>query len=411
MTKRRNMNNSLFLDLFEHIARMKTSNSKDIAYAMTPLKILSWCTGVWPLQIYNAFAFIRYIFSISMLLLMIAILNAEVYFDRSNAEANLDVFMITVCGILAVSKVTCFRVYSSKLILNFSSAVKDYSELNDEEKRTIMRRHAYMSRIACASLIGVSNFCAVIFTLLPVLLKNNAENNATEKVKYPFPSTHVVARLKLPDSLNAIIFFTEYLMLMITSVGNIGSDGFFSGIVFHLCGQAEILKMQFSRVVDEGRRTAENIHSLIKRHEYLLELSGMLNETISSVLIMQLLASCILIATCGFQFILALHEANIVMVIKTFFILSTWMIQLFAYSYVGNYLRYQMDDIGNSVYKCDWYRLPTNTSKGIIFVILKARQPVHLMAGKFFAVNLESFMSIVKTSISYLSVLRVMINV
>ena len=98
------------------------------------------------------------------------------------------------------------------------------------------------------------------------------------------------------------------------------------------------------------------------------------------------------------------------MVIKTFMILSTLMIQLYGYSYVGNYLKCQMDEIGYSSYNCSWYKLPTNVAKDIVIVILNAQKPVHLMAGKCFVVNLESFMRILKTSMSYLSVLRVMIN-
>lgn len=98
------------------------------------------------------------------------------------------------------------------------------------------------------------------------------------------------------------------------------------------------------------------------------------------------------------------------MVVKAFVILATLMIQLFSYSYVGNYLKSQMDGIGYSLYSCSWYGLPTNIAKNIIFVIQKAQVPVYLTAGKFFVINLQTYMSILKTSMSYLSVLRVMIN-
>ncbi|XP_029040925.1 odorant receptor 47a-like isoform X1 [Osmia bicornis bicornis] len=396
---------------------MRTSKNKEFAYAMRPFKILSWSMGIWPLQVYNSFAFIRYLFVVGILLLMVVILSTEMYLDGSDAEANLDALMMSGCGILAVSKVTCFRIYSSRLIINFSSAAKDYNELdneldNDDEKRTIMRRHAYMAKVTLISMVFSANFCAAIFAILPVLLSNEEESNVTveDTVTYPMPSAHVIELVKFPESLQLIVFFTEFLMLVVTSMGNLGSDAFFFGIVFHLCGQVEILKMKFSRAIDDSGRGAENLHLLINRHDYLLKLSVMLNDTISLVLAMQLLSSCILICTCGFQFILALHDGNVVMVIKTFIILSTLMIQLYGYSYVGNYLKCQMDEIGYSSYNCSWYKLPTNVAKDIVIVILNAQKPVHLMAGKFFVVNLEGFMSILKTSMSYLSVLRVMIN-
>ena len=112
----------------------------------------------------------------------------------------------------------------------------------------------------------------------------------------------------------------------------------------------------------------------------------------------------------GLQFIIALKIGNIVMTIKTFIVSTTLLLQLFAYSYVGEYLKRQMEGVGNSVYFCSWYNIPKCVAKDIIYVIMRGQHPVFLRAGKFFVVNMETYMSIIKTSMSYLSVLRVMIN-
>ena len=112
----------------------------------------------------------------------------------------------------------------------------------------------------------------------------------------------------------------------------------------------------------------------------------------------------------GLQLILALNIGNIVMVIKTFIVLSTLMVQLFAYSYVGEYLRRQMEGIADSMYFCNWYDIPRSVAKDIIYVIMRAQEPVFLRAGQFLVVNMETYTSIIKTSMSYLSVLRVMVN-
>ena len=112
----------------------------------------------------------------------------------------------------------------------------------------------------------------------------------------------------------------------------------------------------------------------------------------------------------GFQLILDLSVGNIVMTIKEFIILNAMLVQLFAYSYVGEYLKLQMEGVGDSLYFCSWYDIPTSITKDIIYVIMRSQDPVFLKAGRFFIVNMETYMSIVKTSMSYLSVLRVMVN-
>ena len=112
----------------------------------------------------------------------------------------------------------------------------------------------------------------------------------------------------------------------------------------------------------------------------------------------------------GFEFILALSIGNIVMTIKTFIVMCVLLIQLFAYSYVGEYLKTQTEGLGNSIYFCTWYDMPKNVSHNITFIIMRAQHPVLLTAGKFFVINMETYMSILRISMSYLSVLRVMVN-
>ncbi|XP_050483271.1 odorant receptor 9a-like [Bombus huntii] len=393
---------------------MKVSTSKDFAYAMTPLKILSWPVGTWPLQDYDVFSAIRAIIATFFLLLMITIVQSEMYLDNSDAEKNLDGLVFITCGSLAASKVIRFRIRPAALISNFTSAVEDYNELRDEEKRVIVRKHAYMARVASASMIFFAYFSSILFITVPMLAEEEEKDilNVTEESTsdYPIPSENVIALVKIPENLYFIVFIIEYLMLLFTSTGNLGSDSLFFGITFHLCGQVEILKLDFQRLKIESERTREHFNVLTKRHIYLINLANMLNETISSILVMQLFTSCILICTSGLQFILALNMGNIVMVVKTFIVLSTLMVQLFAYSYVGEYLRRQMEGIADSMYFCNWYDIPKSVAKDIIYVIMRAQEPVFLRAGQFLVVNMETYMSIIKTSMSYLSVLRVMVN-
>nr|XP_012143892.1 PREDICTED: uncharacterized protein LOC100876657 isoform X2 [Megachile rotundata] len=201
---------------------MNTSKNKDLIYAMKPYKILSWPIGTWPLQAYNVFAFTRFVFA----LLMELILNSEMCLNPSNVEANLDALMFSLVGTMVLSKVMSFRVYSTKLIFNFVSAVKDYNELNDENKRLIMRRHAYMGRVMCIALIGVGNICAWVITAAPILINNDHEINVTieDAINFPMPSEHVILLIKFPEYLYLLIFFVQYLMMLIMVMGNLGND-------------------------------------------------------------------------------------------------------------------------------------------------------------------------------------------
>ncbi|XP_076677408.1 odorant receptor 67a-like [Andrena cerasifolii] len=379
---------------------METSSKKDLTYAMTPLKILAWPVGTWPLQKYNVASFLRSTTAVFVLLLTLALLNTEAYLDGTDAEKNLDSVVLVSCSILAVWKVTQFRVRREGLVSNFQSAVKDYKELDSEEKRTIMRRHAYMSRVAGASVILFAYFSATLIAIVPMFAPGekettlNANGTKAKNVNYPVPSEYTLQALHVPDKLFLMVFSLEYLMMLFISNGNLGSDAVFFGITFHLCGQAEILKLEFTKIVNDNENSARRLDALTTRHRHLLKLSKQLNDTISSILVMQVLSSCLLICTTGFQLILSLNAKNFVMEVKTFIVVGTLLTQLFAYSYVGNYLKDQMEGIGYSAYCCRWYDLPNRLSKDIVFILMRSHNPVHLKAGNFFVVNMETYMNI-----------------
>lgn len=77
------------------------------------------------------------------------------------------------CSILSVLKLSFFRLYAYNLKRNFSSAVDDYFAIDTEEKRTIMRRHAYMGRMMCYSILFFAYAASSIFMLLPMLAGEN----------------------------------------------------------------------------------------------------------------------------------------------------------------------------------------------------------------------------------------------
>ncbi|XP_043265622.1 putative odorant receptor 85d [Colletes gigas] len=387
---------------------------------MNPLKIFAWPVGTWPLQEHSLFSTSRTILSIAILVTMLTIMNVEIWLDLNDAEKNLEAVMLIGCGFLAVSKVIWFRFNPYGLVTNFSSASKDYKELSGVEKRAIMRHHAYMSRVTCLGVLGFS-FAAMTFMSIASVLDeddttmdqgNKFEDNTTQKepIKYPFPSELTMKTLNIPEDFYPLILFAENIMLILTATGNLGSDNVFFGIAFHLCGQAEILKMEYSRFIDESENIIHRFHVLISRHYQLLKLFKELNDTISTILVIQLLTSYLLICLTGFQFILSLSVRNMVMMMKTFIEMFIVMSQLFAYSYVGEYLKNQMKDIGYAAYRSSWYNIPSYLSRNIVFILRRAQDPVQLRAQHFFVVNMETYMNIVKTSMSYLSVLRVMIT-
>jgi len=73
----------------------------------------------------------------------------------------------------------------------------------------------------------------------------------------------------------------------------------FLNIILHVCGQIEILKMNFIDVDVRSAKICNCFNVLIERHIYLIQMTKKLAETISLVLLMQLFISSILLCIIG----------------------------------------------------------------------------------------------------------------
>ncbi|XP_067210053.1 uncharacterized protein [Linepithema humile] len=349
-----------------------------------------------------------------VVLIMMILVQLEMYHGCSDMYQKLDSLMMITCGFLGILKITMFRVYADNLIRNFTSAVNDYDTIDSEEKRIIMRRHAFMGRATCYSAVIFSYFSTMGLILAPLLandkdVKINISTSESALI-YPIPSSCTLQFMSSWTIIYIIIFVLQCMALTITCNANLGSDSLFLAITLHVCGQMELLRKEFTNFGVKQKNINEDFSKLMERHCYLLDHVELLIQAINFALLLQLLVSCILICVMGFQFLVALNNNDIVMLIKTGAISVTLLSQLFAYSYVGNYLKYQTEETAYSIYCCNWYYLSVNLMKNILFVIARSQHPIQLAAGKFFVINIETYMFILKTSLSYLSVLRVMLE-
>ena len=157
---------------------------------------------------------------------MMVVLFLEINFGSGDAYVKLDGLMVMFCAVLSVLQLLSFRIYADNLIRNFSSAINDYFAINTEEKRTIIRRHAFMGRMICYSIIFFAYLASSIFMLTPMIAGNKDiqvdDVSKTQASELPMPLTFL-GDLHIPSSLYFVISTLQYTILMLTSTSNCGN--------------------------------------------------------------------------------------------------------------------------------------------------------------------------------------------
>lgn len=129
---------------------------------------------------------------------------------------------------LSVLKLLSYRFYADNLIRNFSSAVADYLAIDTEEKRTIMRRHAYMGRMICCSILFFAYLAPLLFVVVSVIAGGEEDIQVNVSLKnqaseLPMPLTFALGDSDIPTSIYLVITMVQYVILVLNSNGNCGN--------------------------------------------------------------------------------------------------------------------------------------------------------------------------------------------
>ncbi|XP_072759927.1 uncharacterized protein [Anoplolepis gracilipes] len=394
---------------YSHLSTMASERwNNDIAYAMNFYKLLAWPIGVWPLQVYNYFSLFRSILSICCMIIMMIIPSIEVYMGCTNAKQKVDYLMLICCGTIGTLKIIWFRLYANNLTNNYNSALHDYLTIENKKERAIMRKHAFVGRIIFRPLMYFGYASCVMFAL-PLIFKDKKNQNVTNEdiIEYPIPSRCTLEYFHTPTSMYSFLIIFEIVAMLITTTANTGNDALFLNITLHVCGQVKILRTQFINFDVKHPQVSDRFNALIQRHIYLIRMARQLADMISFVLLVELFLFSILLCIMGYQFMSALTVRDTAMMTHSLIMHNAYLTQVTMYCCIGNYLKTQMEDIAYSIYQSFWYEFSTKMIKNLIFIFMQTDSPVALQAGNFITVNLSTLVSLLKTSFSYLSVLRI----
>jgi len=77
-----------------------------------------------------------------------------------------------------------------------------------------------------------------------------------------------------------------------------------------------------------------------------------------------------------------------------------------VYCYGGDFVQKGSEGIFQAMFMASWFTLPATLMKDMNFAMMRSSYPFRLTGGKFFYVNREAMVYILKTAASYVSVLR-----
>ncbi|KAF3054266.1 Odorant receptor 207, partial [Nylanderia fulva] len=335
----------------------------------------------------------------------------EIYLHCNGAKQSFDSITTGSAAALALTRLITPRIHREELLEIVTSMTDDWASQKDKKVRWIMKKYATMStRVTTLTFILVGIIVGVYVSMAISMITGKKHNNEIDSANTSHEdriSKHESCVFR-SESSRQMFMIVQAMQMFITGISTFGTTSFFFGLAMYLCSQFDALSVKLSKFrVNEAHRA---IAEAVQRHCQLIRLANCMEESFNANILMYLFVTSTLMCIDGFMLIVSLRLGNLSMIVHNVSILFLMIIQLSFYTFAGDCLEMRSTALSYATYDCHWYELPANVARDFHIILMRASIPHQLTAGKFLPMNMIMFKDILKSTASYLSVLRVMLN-
>ncbi|XP_011861197.1 PREDICTED: putative odorant receptor 69a, isoform B [Vollenhovia emeryi] len=273
---------------------------------------------------------------------------------------------------------------------------EDWAKLTNVQDRKIMIRHAQNARIIiiCAyCIMGLAFFLSFVLPIFGISMRLTP--NITDPGRpLPLQSYYIYDITKRPQY--ELTFLSQAISMIPAIMAYSGIDNFLGLLVFHICGQLDILKNRLTGL-DKYVKTQDTLKSCVIRHTRLIKAIEIIEDTYNIILLVLLGYLAILFAFLGFRIISIFNEANeLPLTTLVFFVSMNFNIfgQMGLYCALGEFLVAKCDEMYYAAYSNKWYSMDPKLVPDLLLVLTNGAKPIYLTAGKMFPITMTTFCNV-----------------
>ncbi|XP_078053771.1 odorant receptor Or1-like isoform X1 [Augochlora pura] len=325
--------------------------------------------------LYKVYSLVVFIFLQVLVLMSILdmLFNVE---DQDEFSDNLYALMPEV---ISFCKLCSFLANHKNIMLMVRSMQrKPYSPADKDEKMIETRFDATNEKLTLL-FMGMFGICGVIIWITSLI--RDPKNRALAFrawVPYDYSS----------PTLYAITYAHQAVSVFIASFMNVAYDTLFSGLMFCIYSQLEILGHRLRNITKDQKESAKQC---AKHHNFLFELVTKVNKRFRVILCIQFLSSMMIICFILYRILKRGVGSRMV---ETFVYAFCMLMQIFYYCWYGNEVRLKSLEIPDFILASNWITLDQNTKKTLLMIMVRATFPMQFTSAHIVSMNLDSFMTV-----------------
>ncbi|XP_036140048.1 odorant receptor 46a [Monomorium pharaonis] len=204
------------------------------------------------------------------------------------------------------------------------------------------------------------------------------------------------------NSSSYMIFCFQYVRQILSGchsvVVSVATDNLICGFLMHICCQIEILEYRLKKILSNQ----VTVGYCVDHHNRIFEFAQIMNVEFTKVIGFQFVASAIVICCNLYKLSVmsTLNADNIWLIMYTSCILT----QIFIYCWFGNKVKLKSLQLIDSIFHMEW-PMDNSVKKNLLMIMKRVMTPIEISTVYIINMNLNSFVTLLKTSYSVYNLL------
>ncbi|XP_072758228.1 uncharacterized protein [Anoplolepis gracilipes] len=369
-------------------------------------KFLLLLIGLWPYK-QSHFTRFQFIFLSSILTTNVIFQCTTFISHKCTIELIIKVLASTFFFTIFVIKYNLFYVKIENMKVLLDQLLHVYNEIKDKNEIAIMNECGYNCKryTVVLTVIGVCSMFAIMIasTWSNILLTNSS------------PSYHLMIATEYFIDQEKYYYFILFHFFITICIGNAVMLGIGTILIVyfaHTIGLFKIASYRIERSMDiDMLRNINKENTLIYKglicavniHLQAMNLSSNLLSNFETMMV------CLLVFTVGSVsfnlFRIISSEENIGDLICPLLFATFTILYMFIANYIGQSIMNHNHGIFTTAYNVRWYVAPLYIQRMILFLLQRSSVDYVLKIGGLFVASIEWFASLIKTSVSYFTVI------
>ncbi|RLU20564.1 ObirOr5-U15 [Ooceraea biroi] len=322
----------------------------------------------------------------------------------------IDNLQITLPLLIVSLKLVVMRRKRMALLSLVKMMAEDWMELKTAKEKDVMIGRAHLARAIVISGYVLMVLAFIVVIVLPYYgfsLTRHLTNLTDPGKPLPLQTYYFYDINRSPQF--ELTFLIQAITIFLAAVVYTSVDAFLGLTILHLCGQLENFKGRIA-VLSSCQNFIRVLSNNVMNHLRLIRFASIIEDTFT--LMMLGLVFYFGIVFCLHGFLLFTYVMQVITGDFSFAQLCFPIIGItilfthtFLYCGAGEIVTNQCEGIYRAMCDLEWYKLESRKAKSLIPLMIRAKQPFRITAGKIFPLTMTTFCSLLKTSAGYISFL------